>query len=648
MTGVSSGKITLHAEGTKSIPALSGTPDILKMLELTPGVQTSGEGKSNIYVRGGDPGQTLLLYAGIPIYTPGHVLNIFPFFNSDHLSAVELIKGGVHSAYGNFLSGVILSKPKENVPLKTSLKGNVGFLASQATVELRINEKIGAYVSARKTYLDLLLNPLLNVAFGQGVKNKIEDMSYDFYDINTTVIGQLSENNKLSFNLFAGKDQLKLAEQFIGMDGSIDWGNVALSGKLEMKLKKDLKFEQQITYSRFQNELNVSLSEMKAETFSKIVSLGYDNKLNYVIKNLPFESGVQYKHYQLFPQEFDMRKSGLIFQDVSFGQNDAHSLALFTTTTLNFFSRLILEPGIRYNFFHSELSTLETNKNFHHLDFRLFARYQLSELQFLRATLSRNSQYVSKLFPSSAGLPTDFWVAASSEMKPQYGSEISFGYYHAFSDGMYELSSDIYFRNTTNSVEYNQNFIENDNAPFTERVLLGTGRAYGIELMLKKNFGHFSGWLSYSLGRSERKLSEINNGETFPARHDRTHDFSFTGNYHFNEKWDLSFTQILATGNAYTAPTSWYFINNTPVKEYGKYNNARLPYYHRTDIGLNYWFKKDNGINLSVYNLFAIKNPLYVNLVVNQVEDAKDRVNITMKKRSLFTIMPSIGWRFKF
>ena len=648
ITGISSGKIKLHVEGIKQIPSIMGTLDVLRVLELTPGVQTSGEGKSNIYVRGGDPGQTLLLFSDIPVYTPGHALNIFPLFNADHLSTIELIKGGVNASYGNFVSGAIISKSKEEAPLKTSIKGNIGLLASQTTLDLRINDRFGAYVSGRKTYLNLFLNPIINGVMNRTFKTPVENISYDFYDTNATVIGKLSNKNKLLIHFFTGQDGLNIIENEVG--GVLDWGNYAFAGKLETCFNENSTMEQQITYSRFENRLNISLADIRnVETFSNIANAGYDNKLRHKIGEFYFESGIQYKYYRLFPKELkENHEFDFIFPDISYGKNTAHYLSLFTATKLYFVQRLTLEPGIRYNFFYSKIDKSDKSKDFHSVDFRLLSRFQLNENQCFRATLSHNNQYVSKLFPSSIGIPTDFWVAASSEIRPLSSNEFSLGYYQSLRHGMFELSSDVYFRTLKNAAEYNQNFIENDDRIFTEKILFGKGRAYGIEFMLKKNYGKFSGWLSYSLGRSERKFNEINQGTYFPATHDRTHDFSFTGTYSLSEKWNFSLTQVYATGNAYTAPTSWYFIENTPVKEYGRYNAQRLPDYNRTDIGINYWFKKDNGINLSIYNLFVIHNPLYVNLRMHSVEDEKDKIVISMKKNTLFTIMPSISWIFKF
>lgn len=648
LTGISSGKILLHTEGIKSIPSLMGMSDVLKILELTPGVQTSGEGQSNIYVRGGDPGQTLLLYAGIPVYTPGHLLNVFPLFNGDHLSAVELAKGGVHACYGNFLSGTISTRPKEQIPDKTSVQGNVGLLATQATLNLHLNHQWGAYLSARKTYMNYLLKPLLGLTSGTSVTNQIENIHYNFDDINATVIGHLNDRNQLQINFFGGRDKLDLSEHFIGMTGRMPWYNMGAAVQLNTAMNQHTSMEHSLIFSRFGNELSVQLSDISVHTLSRITTAGYNGRVHFHIGTLPMQGGLQYRFHQLYPQEFDKRQSDLLSPDLSFGENHAHEASAFLGTELRLNARLSMEPGIRYTLFRSVAAKQGSTKNFQSIDFRLFARYRLTETQYLRATFSRNTQYIFKLFPSSTGLPTDFWVASSAHIRPQKGMETSAGYYRAFLDGMIELSADLYFRSMHDVAEYNQNFIENDSRLFTERLVFGDGRAYGLELMLKKNYGRFTGWLAYTLGRSERRFPDIDNGQTFPARHDRTHDLSFTGTYTLNKHWDFSLTQVFATGNAYTAPTSWYFIGNMPVKEYGPYNGSRLPAYNRTDIGINYWFKPDNGLNLSIYNLLAVANPLYLTLNVQEVPEQPGKLVISLRKRTLFTVMPSISWRFRF
>ncbi len=647
LSGISSGKILLHTEGMKSVPSLLGMTDVLKILELTPGVQTSGEGQSNIYVRGGDPGQTLLTYADIPVYTPGHALNVFPLFNADHLASVELVKGGVGVAYGNFLSGAITVHPRNEVPAHTSVQGSVGLLASQATLSLRMGYRWGAYLSARKTYLNYLLNPLTRLT-SQVQADAIEEMRYDFDDLNATVVGQLDDRSQLQVNFFGGRDKLQITEQFVGMTGTLPWYNLGASAAVSTKFDNHTGMEHSLVFSRFGNELSVRLADISARTQSRITTAGYGGKVRFHLGGLPWEAGVQYRFHQLYPQEFDKQQSDLLSPDLSYGENYAHEASAFVGTIINLIPRLSLAPGLRYTFFHSTVARQDTSQGFHSVDVRLAARYRLTDTQYLRATFSHNTQYIGKLFPSSTGLPTDFWVAASPDVHPQQGIETSAGYYQAFLDGMLELSADLYFRSMRNVVEYTQNFIETDPRPFTERLLFGRGQAYGLEVMLKKNYGSFTGWLSYTLGRSVRRFPDIDGGHPFPARHDRTHDLSLTGTYALNGHWDFSLTQVFATGNAYTAPTSWYFVGNMPVKEYGPYNGSRLPAYNRTDLGINYWFKPGNGINLSIYNVFAVRNPLYLSLSISEVEDEPGKMKLRMIRRTLFTIMPSVSWRFRF
>lgn len=647
VTGALSGKIVLNAEGIKDLPSIMGNTNILKMLELTPGVQTSGDANSNLYVRGGDPGQNLLLYNGNTIYTPGHILSFFPLFNIDHLSSLELMKSGVSAQYGGFSSSVISVSSKDEIPNKISFKGNVGLLSSQSTIDVPIAENWGAYVSGRITYLDLLLKPLLKATINDDAEQSINDMGSDFYDVNTTLIGKLSETNKLTVDLFYSKDKLQLKDEEIAIDGKMNWENMVLSARLNTILKQSMSLEQSVKYSKFKNRLQTFQSEMILSIFSSIEDIGYSNKLNYYISDIPFYSGLQYTYHNILPQETSIKNVGFDYQSENLGRNTAHDISVYTSAQLRLTPQFYIEPGLRYTLYYSKVNKIGESKTFHSIDYRLSSRYQLDETRFIRASFSHNSQYINKLTPSSLGLPTDFWITSSAIILPQKGDEVSLGFYKSINDGLFEVSSDIYFRRVKNATEFNQNFIENDNVIFTDKVFYGRAKAYGLELMLKKNTGKFTGWLSYTIGRSTRQFDDIDDGRSYPAKYDRTHDFSLLGAYAFNKKWTTSMTFIYATGNTYTQPSSWYFMNGVPVKEYGKYNGARMPDYSRADVSVNYWFKKDNGLNFSIYNMFMVNNPIYVFLLVgNDKNDETLRVRIKQKK--LFTIIPSISWKYKF
>ncbi len=551
---------------------------------------------------------------------------------TDHISTLELNKTGIHSKYGGRLSSVINVEGKNTLPTKAGISGNVGLLASQATLSVPIGKKQGVYLSGRKTYMNFLIGPILD--------DKIENANYDFYDTNITWIGEFSANNKITVNAFFGSDKLQLSEDELYLDGKLNWSNRSLALQWDTKVNGK-NFSQQVYGSKYENKLNVSQAEIGIRLSSSIQDIGYRNSYAFSIAKIPMEAGMQYAHHEITPQMYNMRNMEQIYFSETPPVQNAHEGGLYLHSSIPLTSQLNAEFGVRYNLFYQE-------KFFHSLDPRIMLRYYPASQIALRLSYDRQHQYMNLLSPSSVGIPTDFWVAVSNYIPPQSGDQFSAGYAQSFFNSELELSAEIYYRNMNNLTEYSQNFLNGQNNSYTESILTGSGKAYGLELMLKKNSGKLNGWISYALGRSERNFSEINNGKTFPARFDRRHDLSVVGIYTFNRRWDVSAVYAFATGGAYTLPSSWYLINNTPVKEYGDYNAARMPNYNRMDLSVNYWFKKDrNGINFSIYNLFMVKNPIYVFLNVKRNEKT-EQMEIQVKQKTLYRIVPSVSWRFKF
>ena len=637
--GLSVGKISITPTSISKLPSISGSTDLLKLLELTPGVQNSGDSNSNIYIRGGDLGQNLLLYNGVPLYTPGHLLGFFPLFNSDHIAALELNKTGINSRYGGRLSSVIDVKTKYILPENASVKGNVGLLSSQATLQLPIGKKFGLYASGRKTYIELLMQPLLDATINNNAKNRIEDMNYNFYDTNITLIGELSPKDRIVIDAFLGKDNFNISDNDFHINGLLKWKNTSLSAQWDTEIKKN-RFSQQIYFSDYDNNLTFNQAKMKAYMMSEIQDIGYKNKYVFSINNITFESGLQYAFHQIKPQTYEIVNKELKYDKGNLSILKAHDAGLYFCSNFAIASQLNVEAGLRYNLFIQ-------GKTFNSIDPRVALNYRLTESSVLRTAYSRQNQYLNLINPSTIGIPIDFWVTASKDIPSQSGNEFSIGYFRSFLNGAFDISTEIYYRKMNHVTEYSQNFISTQGNSYLENIFTGNGLAYGLELIIKKNYGKFTGWVSYTLGRSERNFDKINNGNTFPAKFDRRHDLSLVSSYVFNEKWDASIVYVYATGSAYTLPSSWYFINNTPVKEYGDYNGARMPDYNRTDISVNYWYKKDNGINFSIYNAFIVNNPIYI--FMNPIQD-KETGNITIdiKRKKLYTIIPSISWKFKF
>ena len=639
LSGLSVGKISFNTSAVSVLPSMLGNTDLLKLLELTPGVQNSGDANTNMYIRGGDPGQNLLLYNGVPLYTPGHLLGFFPLFNSDQISSLELNKSGINARFGGRLSSVIDVKTKDVLPEEVAVKGNVGLLSSQATLQLPIGKKFGLYLSGRKTYMELLMQPLLNATVNHHAENKIENTNYNFYDTNITLIGALSQNNQITIDAFFGKDNFNIIDNNFLLNGLSKWGNYSLSARWDTRMGKS-QFSQLIYTSGYRNNLSFNQAEMEVELMSKIQDAGYKNKFLLRLNNILIEVGLQYAFHKIKPQTYDMVNAGQKYNPVDSSGINAHDAGLYLSTTIPFTPRLTAEAGLRYNLFVGD-------KSFNSVDPRMALYYRIGETDVLRAAYNRQNQYLSLLTPSNIGIPTDFWISASKDISPQSGNEFSVGYFRSFLQDAFDVSAEIFYRNMNHVTEYSQNFIAQHINSYADNVLTGNGRAYGLEVIMKKNYDRFTGWISYTLGRSERKFDKINEGKIFPARFDRRHDLSLVSSYTINNRWDVSVVYVYATGNAYTLPSSWYFINNAPVKEYGDYNSARMPDYNRMDLSVNYWYKKDNGINFSIYNVFMVNNPVYIFLNVEQDKETGN-IKLDVKQNKLYTIIPSISWKFKF
>lgn len=637
------GNIKLTAESVQDLPSLSGNVDLIKILELTPGVQNTGDGNTNIFIRGGDASHNQIIYNDAIIYFPGHMLSFFPLFNIDHLSSIELSKSGANSQYGGFLSSNMVLESKRNIPQKTSIKGNIGIIASQLTLEQKLSSKFGIYISARKTYMELLVQPLLKNMISSNKEEEDDDLKYNFTDANITLVGELSPRNKLIATGFISSDKLNVTDESVALDGYLKWNNLTLSLKLETELSKNKQLEQVLYFSDYTNKLFTGQAAMNIHVKNSLQSLSYKNKFNFTIQDYPITLGYQYSYYDIVAQNNKLTNNGLWYNTKTIPHHYSHDNSLYLSSII-IIGQGTVEPGARYNLFYTQSNMTKTYSS---IDLRLKGKYPITNNVFARVGFSINTQYIYKISPSTLGLSTDFWVSSSAAIKPQKGEEISGGIYFPFSKSAYELSADIFYKKIKNTTELDLNFLDLDSSPLSEKLFFGEGKAYGLEILLKKNTGKITGWLAYSIGKSLRKFKEINNGEYFPAKFDRTHDLSLVLQYQPGNKWDFSFVYVFSTGNAYTQPTSWYFINNTPIKQYDKYNNVRMPNYSRTDVSVNYRFNKQTAVNFSLYNTFMVKNPIYVFLLV-RANDKNGELELRTKRKKLYRIIPSVSFKFNF
>jgi hypothetical protein len=643
VTTLSGGKLSFNLKELSSVPTVLGTTDIIKLLQLTPGVQNSGDANGYLYVRGGDPGHNAILYNGTPIYGMSHLLGIFPFYNTDHIKEVEFDKSSSNAKYGGRLSSTTFLIPNKKIPSEFGIQGNVGILASQLTLAIPVTQKSGFYISGRKTYIDEIMGPLLK----SGSKNNdVQDMKYGFSDGNITFISQVSKNNLLSVDAFISGDELKIKDGNLALKTNLKWSNFTVSPTLVTTLSPKTSMSNSVYFSQYSNDLKMEQATIQFGVSSYVKDFGYTNSVRYSIKNIPFESGLQYVYHDLQPQKVNVEN---LTTNNSTSQNsiiNANEVAIFTTAKPKLFENLVAELGLRINYY-----TSGSNDSYLHFQPRVVLNYYPSEKYSFYASYNKQYQYLSLITTSSVGIPTDFWIASSDGIKPQSSDEFSIGSNQNFSKN-YSTTFGGFYRSMKDLLEYPYGITQfNEITTLKNDLLVGKGKAYGFEMMLKKSNGKFNGWLSYTLSWSDRNFDELNNGNTYFAKYDRRHNLSIVGMYDLNPKWNFGVTQIFSSGNRFTMPTSWYFINNNPVKEYSGYNNAQMPNYIRTDLSVNYFFlktnKKESALNFSIYNTFNIDNPIYVVLNV-QVSDDKSSVVVKQEKKVLYRILPSVSWRFKF
>ncbi|KAF2511910.1 TonB-dependent receptor [Flavobacterium foetidum] len=637
---LSAGKLSLNLKELSAVPTVLGTTDVIKLLQLMPGVQNSGDANGYLYVRGGDPGHNAILYNEAPIYGMSHLLGIFPFYNTDHIKDVEFDKSSSNPKYGGRLSSTTLLNTNKKVPSELSMQGNAGILASQLTLSVPLTDKTGFYISGRKTYIDEVMGPLLK----SGSNNDVQNMKYGFSDANFTFLSQISKKNLFSLNAFVSGDELKIKDENLALKTNLKWSNFTVSPSLNTIFSPKVSMSNSFYFSQYSNELNMEQATIEFGVSSYVKDFGFTNAVKFAIGNVPFESGLQYVYHDLQPQKVNV-ENFTTTDNYSQRTIIANEVAFFVSANPKLLEKVTADLGLRMNYYASGLDS------YLHFQPRMVLNYFANENYSFYASYNRQYQYLSLITTSSVGIPTDFWIASSDGIKPQSSNEFSIGSNQNITRN-FSSSFGGFYRSMKNLLEYPYGITQfNEITTLKNDLYIGKGKAYGFEVMLKKNSGKFSGWLSYTLSWSDRNFDELNNGKTYFAKYDRRHNLSVVGMYDLNAKWNFGITQIFGSGNRFTMPTSWYFVNNNPVKEYAGYNNAQMPNYIRTDISANYYFvktsKKESALNFSIYNTFNISNPIYVVLDV-EVNENKDKVVVKQEEKVLYRILPSVSWRFKF
>lgn len=661
-------EVQLSVAEIKKIPAFLGEVDIIRAIQLLPGVQSGNEGTTGFYVRGGSPDQNLILLDGVPVYNASHLFGFFSVFNADAIKNVNLTKGGFPARFGGRLSSVLEIDMKEGNLKEFKGEGSIGLISSKLTIEGPIwKERTSFILSGRRTYYDILARPFIpeGTSFG-----------YYFADVNAKVNHIFSRKDRLYLSYYTGIDDFGVREEYNndpffgggdseGYDESgLNWGNHTAALRWNHLFNDRLFSNLTATFTQyrfsigFESYYRDGLDESSSgfEYFSLIRDYGLRYDLEYSLNNKhSLKYGASYTFHTFKPgvaqiaENFNGESIDSILNLSKIIQ--ANDIFAYIEDDYRINDRWRLNYGLHYSMYFTD-----DNAFYHSLQPRFAARYLINDDWSLKGSYALMNQYIHLLSNSGIGLPTDLWVSSTAKVKPQLSQQVALGSSHNLWNNKFEFSAETYYKLMENLIEYKegasfigstdwQNTVETD----------GRGEAYGLELLFRKKRGKTTGWIGYTLAWSNRQFSNLNNGEQFPYRYDRRHDISVVLNHKFSDRLDLGLTWVYGSGNSFTAPVAKILLPGSGNGFFGSgqevfdrfsdRNSLKMPAYHRLDLGLT-WHKKTNwgeaSWNLSVYNAYSRQNPFFLYLSSNG--RGERRVN----QVSLFPIIPSLSYQFKF
>lgn len=668
------GAITMPSKQIKELPAFLGEADVLKTIQLLPGVQSASEGSSGFYVRGGGPDQNLILLDEALVYNASHLFGFFSVFNADAVKDINLIKGGMPAYYGGRLSSVLDISMKEGNNQELEGSGSLGLIASHLTLHGPLKkDKSSFLITGRRTYADFIVSPFLPHF------EKSRDFAgtrYFFYDFNAKLNYRFSDNDRIFLSGYYGKDIFRYESEEDGFSTSIPWGNITGTFRWNHLFNDKLFLNTSLVYSKYDFEMVMEQESFEFGMYSSIND--YTAKLDFsympaVRHNIRF--GMNFIHHIFEPSSVSGRIGETSYNSGGVAKQFANEGAIYVHDDFDLNEKINIGAGLRGSGFQMigpfdrylkgdfarTTDTIHYNKGetvhfYKRLEPRLNVRYLINTNSSIKAGYTWNYQYVHLASLSAGTMPTDIWVPSSELVKPQFGTQLSVGYFRNLKNDMFETSVEVYYRKMENLIEYADGYTPADNVGDNSDSFFtyGTGDSYGIELFLKKRLGKLTGWIGYTLAKTTRYFDELNNGNPFPAKYDRRHDFSIIANYKYKENWQFSAVFVYATGDALTLPIAYYLIDGRFVYEYGDRNSFRLAPYHRFDLSANYCNEENQkgkrirkSWNFSVYNVYNRKNPYFI--YFDQEGDIKTgTLETKVKQVSLFPVLPSITLLFEF
>ena len=649
-------KVTMQMEAIKKIPAFLGEVDVIKAIQLLPGVQVVGEGGSGFYVRGGAVDQNLILLDDAAVYNASHLLGFFSVFNSDAIKDIQLYKGGIPARFGGRLSSVLDIHMNEGNNKSFHGTGGIGTIASRLTLEGPIVKDKGAFlISGRRTYADLALR------FSQD--QALRDTRLYFYDTNLKANYKLGENDRIYLSGYFGRDVTGFADLF-----RIEWGNT--TGTLRWNHIYNSKLFSNVTviYSDFDYVLGQELGNLGFRWDSSIRDVSGKIDFNYFINaNNQLRFGVISTRHRMDPGFARPTSEDGLLNEIRLPLNYHLESGVYVSNEHSITDKLTAIYGLRYSLFNNMGGTYYNfDNNFDAIDSTVFAKndihntyggleprlgvnYRIDSKSSVKASYNRTMQYIHLASNSTSSSPLDIWFASSPNVKPQIADQVAIGYFRNFKNNSIEASVEVYYKDMQNSIDFRNDAQLLLNEKIEGELRFGQARAYGMEFFLRKQTGRLSGMVGYTLARTERKVEAIAE-DWYPTKYDKTHDISIVAAYDLTKRVSLGATFVYGTGAAVTFPTGRFEYYGTVVPVFGERNSNRMPAYHRMDIGATIQQKKNETRKwkgewvFSVYNVYFRKNAYQIEF--RQSEDDPNKTEAV--KTYLLPILPSVTYNFKF
>ena len=647
----------INIKEIQNIPVILGEKDILKTIQLLPGVTPAGEGNAGFYVRGGGVDQNLILLDEAPVYNPSHLLGFFSTFNSDAIKDITLYKGGFPAEYGGRLSSVVDIKMNEGNNKEYHISGGIGIIASRLAVEGPIFKNKGSFmIAARRTYADIFLRLLSS----KGADSTASKSTLYFYDLNLKANYQFSDKDRLYFSCYLGRDNFNLG----GVLG-LNWGNVTATTRWNHIINDKIFSNTSLIFNKYSYNFNVAVGNLTMKVISEIQDWNLKEDLHlYLNSKNTIKFGFNSIYHIFVPSKVD---STAFFHVRSMDNKFALENAFYISNEQTISTHIKASYGLRYSLFSSigpgtvytynkvsdvvDSATYPKGKIFNTFggfEPRLLVNYIINDSSSVKVSYARTRQYIHLLSNTTSTTPFDLWVPSNINILPEIADQYTLGYFRNFSNNMFETSVEVYYKTMQNQIDYRNgaNLILNNKVE--AQLVFGKGWGYGAEFLVRKKYGKLTGWISYTLSKTKRQFSDINDGNTFLAKQDRPNNIAIVGMYELNPRLTFSATWIYISGNVVTFPSGRYYVDGNVVPYYTERNGYRMPDYHRLDIGLTWQRKKtarfESNWNFSIYNVYARANAYAINFQ----QDPNDPTKMQAVQLSLFRFVPAITYNFKF